>query len=146
MTVLVYLNLFLAGMLAGEEFAVRYGVRGPLAALPDEMHLRLRQGLIRTLRVLVPAIYVPAFLTAITVAIWVGTFWAYAGTGCLLIWTLATFFGTVPINEAAIEWRPDAPPANWRTEVDRWERLNTIRCWASIGAFALLLISAAVRT
>jgi uncharacterized membrane protein len=47
--------------------------------------------------------------------------------------------GTVPINEAAIEWDPAAPPANWRALVDRWEALNSVRAWLAIGAFALLL-------
>jgi uncharacterized membrane protein len=58
---------------------------------------------------------------------------------------LATFFGTVPINAAALGWSPEAPPANWKAQVDRWERLNTVRAWAALVAFACFLTAAAIR-
>jgi hypothetical protein len=66
-------NLFFAGILAGEEFVIRYGVCGPLATLDDRAHIQFRQGLIRTLRVLVPAIAVPAFIAGIAAAALDGT-------------------------------------------------------------------------
>ena len=50
-----------------------------------------------------------------------------------------TLGGTVPINAAALEWDASAPPVTWRVQVDRWERLNTVRTWAAVVAFALLL-------
>jgi hypothetical protein len=57
--VTINLALFFAGLLAGEELAVRYGVRAPVAALADAVHIQLRQGLIRTLRILVPIVFLP---------------------------------------------------------------------------------------
>jgi uncharacterized membrane protein len=142
-------GLFLAGMLAGEEFVVRYGVRGPLAALDDQAHIRLRLGLIRTLRVLVPALAAPALIAGIAAAILDGTraglVFRWTGVLALVIWFLITVFGTVPINEAAIDWQPDAPPSNWKAMVDRWEGLNTIRTWAAVLAFASLLTAIALR-
>lgn len=87
-------NLFLAGILAGEEFVVRYGVRAPLAATDDTSHIQFRQALIRTLRVLVPAIFLPAFLSGIAVAIThatgTGFVFRWAGVLALLIWILVT--------------------------------------------------------
>jgi uncharacterized membrane protein len=140
-------GLFLAGILAGEEFVVRYGVRGPLAALDDHSHILLRQGLIRTLRILVPAIFMPAFASGIAVAILegsgTGAAFRWAGVLTLLIWFLVTLFGTVPINEGAIEWQPDAPPRDWKALVDKWERLNTLRTWAAILAFVFFLTAVA---
>lgn len=64
-------SLFLAGILAGEELVIRYGVRGPLAALDDRAHIQFRHGLIRSLRVLVPAM--PAFVAGIAAAALDGT-------------------------------------------------------------------------
>ena len=145
-TVLDCISLFLAGMLAGEEFVVRYGVRGPLAALDDAAHIRFRVGLIHTLRILVPSIALPAFLVAIAAAILDGNGFRWAGVGALLVWFLVTIFGTVPINEAAIEWQPDAPPTDWKALVDRWERLNTVRTWVAILAFALLVTAVGTAT
>jgi uncharacterized membrane protein len=144
-----FVSLFLAGILAGEEFVVRYGVRGPLAALADRSHLEFRQGLIRTLRVLVPAIALPALIGAFAIAVIdgaaAGAAFRWAGAAALLGWLGVTVFGTVPINTAAIEWRPDAPPADWKARVDRWERLNTIRTWAAVLAFAFLLTALELR-
>jgi uncharacterized membrane protein len=147
---LEFVGLFPAGMLAGAELVVRYGIRAPLAALDDEAHIRLRQALIKPLRILVPSLYLPAFALGIAVAIVEGAGAGYAfrwaGVLALLVWTIATFFGTVPINEAALDWRPDAPPSDWKALVDRWERLNTVRTWAAVAAFALFATAAALQT
>jgi uncharacterized membrane protein len=147
-----FISLFLAGMLAGEEFVVRYGVRGPLAALDDRTHIHMRQSLIRTLRILVPAIFVPALISAVAAAIVGGAgstgaeiAFRWAGVLALLVWTVATFFGTVPINEAALDWDLDAPPNDWKASVDRWERLNTVRTWAAVAAFACFVVTAALQ-
>jgi uncharacterized membrane protein len=140
-------GLFLTGILAGQEFVVRYGVRGPLAALDDQSHILLRQGLIRTLRVLVPAIFLPAFASGIAVAILddsvTGFAFRLAGVLALLIWFMVTLFGTIPINEGAVEWQPDAPPRDWKALVDKWERLNTVRTWAAILAAEFFLAAIA---
>jgi hypothetical protein len=74
-----------------------------------------------------------------------GAGFRWAGVAALLIWMLATFFGTVPINAAALDWSPEAPPSNWKALVDRWERLNTVRAWAAVAAFACFLIAVALR-
>lgn len=51
-----YGNVLCAGLLAGEEFAVCYGLRSSFASLDERSHIRLRQALIRRLRVLVPIV------------------------------------------------------------------------------------------
>lgn len=148
--VLEFIGLFLAGILAGVEFVVRYGVRGPLTALDDRAHIQFRQALIRTLRILVPAIFLSTFAFAMAVAIVDGAASGVAlrwiAVGALIAWILLTVFGTVPINQAALGWNADAPPSNWTALVDRWERLNTVRTWAAVAAFACLLGAAALRT
>lgn len=138
-------GLFLAGLLAGEEFVVRYGIRGPLAALDDRAHLRLRQAIIRTLRVLVPATALPALVLGVGVAVMDRGAFAVAGAALLLGWLLVTVFGTVPINSGAMEWNPDAPPANWKALIDRWERLNTVRTGLAGLAFACFVTAVAIR-
>jgi uncharacterized membrane protein len=141
--VLGFVSVFGAGLLGGEEFVIRYGVRGPLARLDQEPHIRMRQGLIRTLRILVPAIFLPTLLSAVAVTVVDGADSGLAlrcaATLALLAWGAVTIRGTVPINEAAVEWDPAKPPANWRAVVDRWEDLNTVRAWLAMAAFALLL-------
>lgn len=141
-------TVFLAGLLAGEEFVIRYGVRGPLASLDDKAHILFRQALIYKLRILVPAIYALTLLSAVAVAVLDGTNGGLAFRGvaiaALAAWIAATLAGTVPINEAVLEWSADAPPATWRTQVDRWERLNTLRTWTAVIAFVSLSASLAL--
>jgi hypothetical protein len=147
--VLKFVQLFCAGLLAGAEFLVCFGVRLTITVLDEEPQIQLRQALIRRLRVLVPAVYVPTLLSAVAVT-------ALAGTGdgfvfrCLgllavLVWTVTTFLGTVPINQAMLTWRPDAPPKDWRAVVSRWERLDKVRFWAAVLAFAFFLTAVALR-
>jgi uncharacterized membrane protein len=142
--VFTFVTLFLAGLLAGEEFVVRYGIRGSLARLEDRPHIEFRQSLIRTLRVLVPAMAVPAFVLSVVAGILDGEPVWWVGAAALLAWFLVTFFGTVPINAAALDWRSDAPPSDWKARVDRWERLNTLRTWLALLAFVCFLGGVAV--
>jgi uncharacterized membrane protein len=141
--VLSLVGVFFAGLLAGEELVIRYAVRGPLATLDDRSHIVLRQALIRTLRVLVPLVYVLTLLFAaagtLLDGMGPGLVSRCAGMFALLIWIAVTLGGTVPINAAALEWDASAPPVTWREQVDRWERLDTVRTWAAVVAFALLL-------
>ena len=139
----VNLALFFAGLLAGEELAVRYGVRAPVAALADAAHIQLRQGLIRTLRILVPIVFLPALGLTVVAAVIDGDIFRWAAVAAIAVFALATFGGTVPINAAALDWRPEAPPNDWKAQIERWERLNTVRCWTALLTFALLLTGAA---
>jgi uncharacterized membrane protein len=148
--VLAFVAIFFLGLLAGEELVIRYGVRAPLATLDDRSHIVLRQGLIRTLRVLVPAIYLSALVSTLAVTIIDGTSAGFVfrlGAVLALIgWIGVTLGGTVPINEAALTWEPAAPPSDWQAQVDRWERLNSVRALLALAAFALLLLATALHT
>jgi uncharacterized membrane protein len=144
-------NLFCVGLLAGEEFVIRYGVRAPLARLDQRPHIQFRQELIRSLRVLVPAVFALAILSGIAATILdgldgfdLGFGLRCAGLLALVAFIAVTLTGTVPINEAALTWDPAAPPQNWQVQVHRWERLDTARTWAALMAFALFLTAAGV--
>jgi uncharacterized membrane protein len=148
--VLGFVNVLTAGLLAGAELVVRFGVRGPIATLDPPPQIQLRQALIRALRLLVPSFYVPTILTGVAVVIVDG-----AGTGfgfrcvalaAVLGWTLVTFAGTVPINKATLTWTVDAPPDDWKTLVARWERLDTARACAASVAFVCFLAALALRS
>jgi hypothetical protein len=138
-----FLNLFFAGVLAGEELVICYGVRTVVAVMDQHRQIELRHALIRKLRTLVPAIFV---LTALSAA----AAMSLDGTGAgfrlrcladlgLLIWVVTTLLGTAPINKDTLTWRPDAPPNNWRVLVGRRERFDIARCWAAVFSFAFLV-------
>ena len=143
------INLIGAGLLAGEELMIRYGVRGPLASLEPQPHILLRQALIRRLRVLVPSLFGLTLLSGVaaTALLGVGPGFALrcAGLAALVAFIGVTLAGTVPINQAALAWDAAAPPHSWRATIRRWEQLDDIRTWAALVAFALLLAAAMAR-
>ena len=145
---IAFINLFFAGLLAGAELVVRLGVRDTLSVLDDRSHIRLRQALIRTLRVVVPAIMFPAILSGVAVGltggVGPGSICRWAAAASSLVFLGITLFGTVPINAAALDWNADTPPPDWQAAIQRWESLNTLRCILAILAFALSLTAAAI--
>jgi len=141
--IIEFLHLFFAGVLAGEELVICYGVRTVVAVLDQQPQIQLRHALIRKLRALVPATFVLTALSGIAAMSLDGTRAVFdlrclAALG-LLVWVVATLFGTVPINKNTLAWRPDAPPDNWRILVGRWERFDMARCWAAVISFAFLV-------
>ena len=125
LTLLTFANLFFLGLLAGTEFIVRFGVRNPLNVLEPQPQIRLRQALIRQMRVPVPILFLLSTASSLGV-----TWLDRAGTGFLprcaamafiLVWILATFAGTVPINKKVLAWTPDEPPGTWRKTIRLWE-------------------------
>jgi hypothetical protein len=58
MLALHFVNLFFAGILAGIEITLHYGLRVPVEVLSEDSQLRLRRALVRRLRMFVPAFFV----------------------------------------------------------------------------------------
>jgi hypothetical protein len=144
--ILGLLNLFLAGLLAGEEVAIYYGVRLPLASLEERPQLLLRQALIRTLRILVPAIFLPALLTGIAATVLDGLSGLSFVVRCVgllgfVAWMAVTLPGTARINSAILDWNPDALPPDWLRQVKLWERFASVRPWAAMIAFGSFLLA-----
>src|ERR1700723_4475592 len=95
-----FLNLFFAGVLAGEEFVICYGVRAVVAVLDQQPQIELRHALIRKLRALVPAIFILTALSGLATisldGIGAGFILRCVAALGLLIWVMITLFGTVP--------------------------------------------------
>ena len=146
MNILVIVGLFLAGLLAGIEFVVRYGIHPALTALPDRTHLAARHEVVRIVRAIVPAILLPSVVVAVAVLVVSGP-----GAGLPLRWTgvavyacylLVVFLGTVPINSRFFDWNLDAPPDDWKAVMRRWALIDVFRSSLAILAFAVFLVAA----
>jgi uncharacterized membrane protein len=148
-TVLEILGLLSAGLLAGTEFIVRYGVQPALSALPDLPHLLARQSLVRRLRVVVPALMVPTVLLAIAVVVTAGAGAGFgfriAGLAALVVFLLFSFLGTVPLNIRVNDWDAEAPPSDWKAVVARWQLIDVFRSSAALLGFAMLLLAVVAR-
>lgn len=147
--VLDIVNVFFAGMLAGMEFVIHYGLRGPSEKLDEQSQLKLRQAQVLRLRVLVPAFFVPTAITGIGLTILEGSSSGFgfrcAGVVALLIWVLIRVIGTVPINSATLTWQPSTPPKDWKAQVNHAERFHIVGVWAVILAFAFFLTAMTLR-
>jgi hypothetical protein len=143
------INLFFAGILAGLEVSIHYGLRAPATALDEKAQIVLRQGLVRRLRWLVPAFFLPAALSGIVVAITDGAtpglHFRIAGLFAIVVWVFVRVVGTVRINAATLDWSPDAPPVDWREQIRKAERFHIAGTWAAILAFVFFLASMAQR-
>jgi hypothetical protein len=148
MTILDLVNIFFAGMLAGIEFIIHYAVRESAEMLDDHSQLQLRKALVLKLRVLVPAFFAPTAVLGIAL-----TFLNTATSGfvfrcvavvALFTWIVIRVIGTVPINSATSDWQLDAPPRDWKAQVNRAERFHIVGVWAALLAFAFFLIAVAL--
>jgi uncharacterized membrane protein len=144
------LGLFLSGILAGEEFIVRYGVQPALNRLEDRAHLLGRIALVRSLMIVVPSIMIPTVIVAIVALATAGTGAGFVfrllGVIALVAFVLFSFLGTVPINIRVNDtWNADNPPADWKQLAKRWEFIDTFRSSAALLAFAFFVIGIALQ-
>ena len=148
-TVLDFVNIFFAGMLAGMEFVIHYGWRGPSEILDEHAQLQLRQALVMRLRVLVPAFFAPTAVLGIALTVLnAGTpgFWfRCAAVLAVCTWIAIRVVGTVPINSATLTWQLSAPPKNWKAQVNHAERFHIVGVWAAGLAFAFFLTAVALK-
>jgi len=148
-SVLDFVNIFFSGMLAGIEFLIHYGLRGPSESLDEHSQLQLRQALVMRLRVLVPAFFAPTAVLGIALTVLDGGtpgFWfRCAAVLAVCTWILIRVVGTVPINSATADWQLSAPPKNWKALVNRAERFHIVGVWAAILTFAFLLTAVALK-
>ncbi len=148
-TVLDVVNVFFAGILAGMEFVIHYGVRAPAEVLDDHAQLQLRQALVLRLRVLVPAFFVPTAVSGIAVTVLDGAapglWFRCAGVLGVLIWIVIRVIGTVPINSATLTWQPGAPPEHWKKLVNHAERFHIVGVWVVVLAFLCFLTAMALK-
>jgi hypothetical protein len=144
-----FINLFVAVILAGLEISIHYGFHAETAALDEGPQIALRQGLVRRLRWLVPAFFIPTALSGIAVSIsdgvMPGLYFRIAGLFAVVLWIFVRIVGTVRINSATLEWSPSAPPADWREQIRKAERFHIVGTWAAILTFAFFLMAIAQR-
>jgi hypothetical protein len=140
-----FLGLFFVGLLAGFEVAVHYGIGAPPASLSETAQVLLRQVLVRRLRILAPALFMPSLLLTVLIALEErhepGSFLRYVASAMLLVWAVIRIVRTIPVNSATLEWNPEAPPREWRSLVQRTERFHVVAAWAAVVAFLSSLAS-----
>ena len=130
------------GVMVGVEFSVAFVINPILDALPeDSAQLGHAHGG-RMLGAVMPVWYIGSLVLA---AVWAVAGWHHPGAGLvvtagalLILSVLMSVLLLVPINNRNKTWTPENRPADWKEQLNRWERYHYLRVAVIIAAFALL--------
>jgi uncharacterized membrane protein len=133
----------IVGLMVGVEFSVAFVMNRILDALPeDSAQLGHAHGG-RMLGALMPFWYIGSLVLS---AIWAAAGWHHQGTGLvvtaaglLIVSVVMSVLLLVPINNRNKTWTPDDRPADWKQQLNRWQRYHYARVAVIVAAFTLLV-------
>lgn len=142
LTALQVFTTVVVGVMVGVEFSVAVFVNRIFDALPQDSGVLARAHGGRLLGAVMPVWYVGSL---VLVAVWAIAGWGQQGTslvviaGALLIVSvIMSILLLVPINNRGKTWTPDNLPADWKRQMNRWDRFHYVRVAVIVAAFALL--------
>ncbi|MEV7522587.1 DUF1772 domain-containing protein [Streptomyces sp. NPDC091371] len=131
------------GLMVGVEFSVAFVMNRILNALPEDSAQQGHAHGGRMLGALMPVWYIGSLVLA---AIWAIAGWHQPGTGLvvtaaalLILSVIMSVLLLVPINNRNKTWTPENRPADWKQQLNRWERYHYARVAVIIAAFTLLV-------
>jgi len=135
-------TIVVVGLMVGVEFSVAFVINPIFNALPGDSGQLGRAHGGRMLGAVMPVWYITSL---VLVAVWAIARWHHHGNsltvtaGALLILSvIMSILLLVPINNRGKTWTPDNRPADWKQQLNRWDRLHYVRVAVIIAAFALL--------
>ncbi|GAA2301494.1 DUF1772 domain-containing protein [Streptomyces violaceusniger] len=135
------------GVMVGVEFSVAFVINRILDGLPEDSGVLGRAHGARMLGATMPVWYITSLVLA---AVWAITGWHHHGTGLvvtaaalLILSVIMSILLLVPINNRGKTWTPDNRPADWKQQMNRWDRFHYVRVAVLIAAFALLVAALA---
>ncbi|MFD7089738.1 anthrone oxygenase family protein [Streptomyces sp. NPDC059883] len=130
------------GLMVGVEFSVAFVINRILNGLPGDNGLRGRTHGARMLGAVMPFWYIGSLVLA---TIWAVAGWHHHGAGLvvtaaalLILSVIMSLLLLVPINNRVKTWTADGLPADWKEQMNRWDRFHYVRVAVIIAAFALL--------
>lgn len=130
------------GVMVGVEFSVAFVVNRILDALPGDAGQLGRAHGGRMLGALMPFWYIGSLILS---AIWAVAGRHHHGTGLvvtaaalLIVSVVMSILLLVPINNRGKTWTPENRPADWKEQMNRWDRYHYVRVAVLIAAFAFL--------
>ncbi|GAA2345462.1 DUF1772 domain-containing protein [Streptomyces caniferus] len=135
------------GVMVGVEFSVAFFVNPILAGLPGDNGLRGRTHGARLLGAVMPFWYIGSLALS---AVWAAAGWQHHGAGLvvtaaslLILSVVMSILLLVPINNRVKTWTAEGLPADWKQQMNRWDRFHYIRVALIVAAFALLVAALA---
>ncbi|MFB9345871.1 DUF1772 domain-containing protein [Streptomyces heliomycini] len=130
------------GLMVGVEFSVAFVMNPIFNALPEDSGQLGRAHGGRMLGAVMPFWYLGSLVLA---AIWAvagrhhdGAGLVVIAAGLLIVSVIMSILLLVPINDRGKTWTPENRPADWKEQLDRWNRWHYVRVAVIIAAFTLL--------
>ncbi|WP_405797565.1 anthrone oxygenase family protein [Streptomyces sp. NBC_01506] len=137
----------IVGVMVGVEFSVAFVMNRIFNALPEDSGQLGRAHGGRMLGAVMPVWYIGSL---VLVAVWAIAGWHDPGAGLvvtagvlLIVSVIMSILLLVPINNRGKTWTPDNRPADWKEQMNRWDRFHYVRVAVIIAAFALLVAALA---
>ncbi|GAA3227741.1 DUF1772 domain-containing protein [Pseudonocardia petroleophila] len=135
-------TVVVVGLMVGVELSVAVVVNPILDGLPDDSAQLGRAHGGRMLGALMPFWYVGSLVlsTAWAVAAWQvpGTHLVVVAVALLIVSVIMSLVLLVPINDRGRTWTAETRPADWKEQMNRWDRYHHVRVGVITAAFALL--------
>ncbi|MGC4982217.1 anthrone oxygenase family protein [Streptomyces sp. DT193] len=135
------------GVMVGVEFSVAFFVNPILNGLPGDNGLRGRIHGARLLGAVMPFWYIGSLVLA---AVWAIAGRHHHGAGLvvtaaalLILSVVMSILLLVPINNRVKAWTADGLPADWKQQMNRWDRFHYVRVAVIVAAFTLLVAALA---
>ncbi|MEU7124179.1 DUF1772 domain-containing protein [Streptomyces zaomyceticus] len=131
------------GLMVGVEFSVAFVMNPIFNALPEDSGQLGRAHGGRMLGAVMPVWYIGSLVLT---AVWAVAGRDHAGTGLvitagglLIVSVIMSILLLVPINNRGKTWTPENRPADWKQQMNRWDRFHYARVAVIIAAFTLLV-------
>ena len=135
-------TIVVVGVMVGVEFSVAFIINRIFNALPGDSGQLGRAHGGRMLGAVMPFWYIGSLSLS---AVWAVAGWHHHGAGLvviaaalLIVSVLMSVLLLVPINNRNKTWTPENRPADWKQQMNRWNRYHYARVAVIIAAFALL--------
>ena len=143
LSALEVLTVVVVGLMVGVEFSVAFVLNPILNGLPADSSQSGRAHGGRMLGAVMPFWYIGSLVLS---AVWAIAGWQNPGTGLvviaaalLIVSVIMSILLLVPINNRSKTWTPENRPADWKQQLNRWDRFHYVRVAVIIAAFALLV-------
>ncbi|NKI44200.1 DUF1772 domain-containing protein [Streptomyces physcomitrii] len=137
----------IVGLMVGVEFSVAFIMSRILNALPEDSSQLGHAHGGRMLGTLMPFWYVGSLALS---AIWAAAGWHRHGAGLvvtaaglLVLSVVMSVLLLVPINNRNKTWTTENRPADWKEQLQRWNRYHYLRVAVLVAAFTLLVAALA---
>ncbi|MFI9273694.1 anthrone oxygenase family protein [Kitasatospora sp. NPDC052896] len=142
---LAVVTIVVVGVMVGVEFAVAAFVNPILDRLPNDGGLGARSDGARVLGRIMPFWYLGSVALG---TVWAALAWGGAsaslvatGTALLVLGVVMSILLLVPINSRVATWSNEGAPADWKRQLERWDRLHHVRVGVIVLAFALFAVA-----